>query len=40
VDVSRFNLAPAQPVMVLDPDSIDLSGDVTATFVRAAQAPF
>jgi choloylglycine hydrolase len=40
VDLSRFNLAPGQPVMVLDPDNIDLSGDVTAKFLKAAQAPF
>jgi choloylglycine hydrolase len=40
VDLSRFDLAPGQPVMVLDPDNIDLSGNVTAKFVKAAQAPF
>jgi choloylglycine hydrolase len=40
MDLSRFDLAPGRPVMVLDPDNIDLSGDVTARFVKAAQAPF
>ncbi len=40
VDLSRFNLAPGQPVMVLNPDDIALSGDVTARFLKAPRAPF
>jgi choloylglycine hydrolase len=39
-DLSRFNLDAGQPVMVLDPDNVDLSGDVTARFQKAAQSPF
>jgi penicillin V acylase-like amidase (Ntn superfamily) len=39
-ELGRFNLAPGQPVLVLDPDNVDLSGDVTARFRKAAQAPF
>jgi choloylglycine hydrolase len=40
VDMSRFNLAAGQPVLQLDPDSMDLSGDVTGRFQKAAKAPF
>lgn len=40
VDLSRFKLAPGQPVMVVDPDNMALSGDVTGQFRRAPQAPF
>jgi penicillin V acylase-like amidase (Ntn superfamily) len=40
VDLKRFNLAPGQPVMVLDPDNVALSGDVAAKFRRAPKAPF
>jgi penicillin V acylase-like amidase (Ntn superfamily) len=39
VDLARFDLAPGAPVKVLDPDNIDLSGNVTARF-RTAKAPF
>jgi choloylglycine hydrolase len=39
-DLSRFNLTPGEPVMVLNPDNVDLSGDVTAKFSKAPQAPF
>jgi choloylglycine hydrolase len=39
-DLHRFNLAPGAPVMVLDPDDIELSGNVTARFRRAPKAPF
>jgi choloylglycine hydrolase len=36
----KFNLAPGAPVMILDPDNIALSGDVTGKFQKAPQAPF
>jgi choloylglycine hydrolase len=39
-DLSKFNLDPGSPVMLLNPDNIELSGDVTAKFTKAAQAPF
>ncbi len=39
-DLSKFKLAPGQPVMVLNPDNIALSGDVTTKFRRAPKAPF
>ena len=38
-DLKKFNLAPGSPVMMLDPDNIGLSGDVTGKF-RKAKAPF
>jgi hypothetical protein len=34
-----FNLNPGAPVKTINPDSIDLSGDVTWKFSRA-KAPF
>lgn len=40
VDISRLNLNAGAPVMVLDPDSIALSGDVSGKFTKAAKAPF
>lgn len=39
-DLRKFELAPGSPVMVLNPDNIDLSGDVTGKFQKAANAPF
>ena len=39
-DLTRFNLGPGASVMVLDPDDIELAGDVTGKFQRATQAPF
>jgi choloylglycine hydrolase len=39
-DLSQFDLSPGSPVMTLDPDNIDLSGDVTGKFQKASQAPF
>jgi penicillin V acylase-like amidase (Ntn superfamily) len=39
-DLSNFNLAPGAPVMVLNPDNITLSGEVSEKFRRAAKAPF
>lgn len=38
VDLARFELA-GSPVRTLDPDSLDLSGDVSAKFAQAV-APF
>nr|WP_019501175.1 linear amide C-N hydrolase [Pseudanabaena sp. PCC 6802] len=40
VDLKTFDLNPGASVMVLDPDNIDLSGNVTAKFQKAARAPF
>jgi choloylglycine hydrolase len=39
-DLSQFDLSPGSPVMTLDPDNIDLSGDVTGRFQKASKAPF
>lgn len=39
-DLRKFDLAPGSPVLVLDPDNIALSGDVTGKFERASKAPF
>jgi len=39
-DLGQFELAPGAPVMVLDPDDIALSGDVSERFVKAARSPF
>jgi penicillin V acylase-like amidase (Ntn superfamily) len=39
VDLGRENLAAGAPVMLLNPDNVALSGNVTASF-RAAPAPF
>jgi choloylglycine hydrolase len=39
-DLKRFNLAAGQPVMVLNPDNVALSGDVTAKFRKTQKAPF
>ncbi|MFO0956454.1 MAG: linear amide C-N hydrolase [Isosphaeraceae bacterium] len=39
-DLSKMDLAPGSPVMTLDPDNIDLSGDVTERFRKADKAPF
>jgi choloylglycine hydrolase len=38
-DLSAMNLEAGQPVRVLDPNNIDLSGNVMGDF-RAAPAPF
>ncbi|MGV2828373.1 linear amide C-N hydrolase [Myxosarcina sp. GI1(2024)] len=40
VDLDEFELAEGAPVMVLDPDTIELSGNVTDDFNTAASAPF
>ncbi|MCS5699497.1 hypothetical protein NZK32_10650 [Cyanobium sp. FGCU-52] len=39
-DLHKFDLAPGSPVVVLDPDNIDLSGDFTGKFQKTANAPF
>jgi penicillin V acylase-like amidase (Ntn superfamily) len=38
-DLDRFDLEPGAPVMTLDPDSIELSGNVSGQFAQT-QAPF
>lgn len=38
--LDRFNLAAGAPVMVLDPDNINLSGDITSKFRKAKRVPF
>ena len=39
-DLIKFDLSPGAPVMHLNPDNIDLSGNVTSDFVKADRAPF
>jgi len=39
VDLARFDLSPGAPVRVLDPDNIELSGNVSSRF-KAAKPPF
>lgn len=39
-DLTKFDLSPGVAVRELDPDNIDLSGDVTAAFKPLARAPF
>jgi choloylglycine hydrolase len=39
-ELGRFDLAPGAPVLVFDPERIELSGDVSRHFTRAQQAPF
>ncbi len=38
-DLDRFDLVPGAPVLALDPDSIELSGNVSGLFTQT-QAPF
>ena len=40
VDLPKLNLAAGAPVLELNPDSLDLSGNVTDKFKKAAKAPF
>ncbi len=40
VELSRFNLGAGAAVMLLDPDNVALSGDISAKFKPVAQAPF
>ena len=39
-DLEKFNLAPGAHVMVLNPDDVNLAGDVTKKFKKAVQPPF
>lgn len=39
-DLDKFDLASGAPVLVLDPDNVDLSGDVSSDFKKADRAPF
>ena len=39
-NLPKFDLAPGAPVMILNPDNIELSGDVTGKFQKAETAPF
>ena len=39
-ELMKFDLSPGAPVLVLNPDNIALSGDVTEKFEKAASAPF
>jgi len=39
-DLAKFKLAKGAPVMVLNPDNIKLSGEVSGKFRKAAKAPF
>jgi penicillin V acylase-like amidase (Ntn superfamily) len=40
MDFSKLNFKAGAPVMLLNPDSIDLAGNVSAKFVKAKSAPF
>ena len=39
-DLAKFKLAAGAPVMVLNPDNIKLSGDVSEKFSKTAKTPF
>lgn len=39
-ELLKFDLSPGAPVMILDPDDIALSGDVTGRFLKAEKPPF
>lgn len=40
VNLTKLDLAEGAPVMVLDPDDVELSGNVTGKFHRAEKPPF
>lgn len=40
MNLDKFNLSAGAPVMILDPDNIELSGDVSAKFRGAKKVPF
>jgi len=40
MDLAKFNFKAGAPVMILDPDNTDLSGNVSAKFQKAKAAPF
>jgi penicillin V acylase-like amidase (Ntn superfamily) len=39
-DLNKFDLAPGSPVRALNPDNIDLSGDVSDKFQKQERSPF
>ena len=39
-DLNSFKLEPGSPVMTLNPDNVDLSGNVTKQFQKLEKAPF
>ncbi|MCI0467507.1 MAG: linear amide C-N hydrolase [Beijerinckiaceae bacterium] len=39
-DLAKFDLSPGAPGMVLNPGDVELSGDVTQKFKKAAKVPF
>jgi penicillin V acylase-like amidase (Ntn superfamily) len=39
-DLKKFNLNAGAPVMLLDPNNVDLAGNVSTKFQKAAKAPF
>lgn len=39
-DLSKFDLTPGAPVKIVNPDNIDLSGDVSDRFTRMEKSPF
>ncbi len=40
MDLAKFNFQPGAPVMILDPDNIELAGNVSARFKAARKTPF
>jgi penicillin V acylase-like amidase (Ntn superfamily) len=40
VDLSKFDLSRGSPVMMLNPDNVELSGNVTESFEKVAMGPF
>ncbi len=40
VELSHFKLDAGAPVLLLDPDNVALSGDISAQFKPVAKAPF
>ena len=40
IELDKLNFAPGAPVMKLNPDDINLSGDVSGRFVAMERAPF
>ncbi len=39
-DLTKFHLAPGDAVMILNPDKVQLSGDVSGKFSREDKSPF
>jgi choloylglycine hydrolase len=39
-DLSKFDLKPGAPVRILNPDNMELSGNVTENFLKADKTPF